>query len=647
MKRWSIALGGISADAHSVGLIVLRRALGENGYDVHYMGTQNSLESFFRAAERVDVVMISCMDGHLRHYLAEFPDLRLRFPAAVSGALWYAGGNIALHDPRRVHDDVRRLGFSRVFTGYVEVSTVLGALAADLAGRRPRSCPPPAALPAPGPAGRGVLPLEPPPPDDRLDAAEFHRLREGVLTTWPTGGDARDLADNARFLLRQPSFAGAQARAEARPRRPRPLLHPRSGVALADRQLAAFRTLSRYGADVLSYQVDSLTRNNAYAMAADAIAESRETGTSALNGFPMVNHGVRTLRRIGALIGRPLQTRHSTRDPRLLAEISCAGGVTAFEGGAICYNIPYFRDYPLAVALRRWQYVDRLAGIYAEDYGVIIDREFFGTLTAVLIPPCLAIVVNLIQALLAVAQGVQSVSLGYAEQGNRTQDVAAIRVLRELGGKYLANMGYHGVRMNTVFHQYMAAFPADRERARQLIVASGATARLSGATRVMVKTPVEAVMIPSVEDNVEGLALARQGAESAGPAMVDERAVAAEMAVIREEVEQIFESVITCGGGSLTAGVVRAFARGHIDIPFAPSRENRGEVITARDAQGAVRLLDPGRLRLSAEIIAFHRDKIAERRAAEERPVRGDWELVERDVHQITCGRYPRWPLHE
>lgn len=53
-----------------------------------------------------------------------------------------------------------------------------------------------------------------------------------------------------------------------------------------------------------------------------------------------------------------MQVRHSTSDPRLLAEISYAGGATSFEGGAVCYNMPYYKDYPLDESLNCWRYVD-------------------------------------------------------------------------------------------------------------------------------------------------------------------------------------------------------------------------------------------------------------------------------------------------
>src|SRR5262249_41396073 len=157
------------------------------------------------------------------------------------------------------------------------------------------------------------------------------------------GYEARDLDENASVLQEQPWLACALRKVAARP-----LVQPRSGVARVNDQAHLFRVLKAAGADVLSYQIDSLSRNNDYAAAEEGISNSgRGTQGCALNGFPLVNHGVAALRRIAAEIRVPLQTRHSTRDPRLLAELSYAGGISAFEGGPICYNIPYYKDLPL------------------------------------------------------------------------------------------------------------------------------------------------------------------------------------------------------------------------------------------------------------------------------------------------------------
>lgn len=618
MKRtYRILLGGLGGDSHSVGLHILHRALVAQGYRVEFLGTQNTLEDFTRRASGFDVVMISNMDGHAEHYLKEF-----RPPAAAPGrrALWFLGGNLTVGDTEGYQDRFERQGFDRVFVKFVDLTTVLDCLARSLQGREPVS----------------------------LDAVErrdeqFFREREEVLAAWPTGRAAASLEDNAAFLREQPSFPRLLAETDAglRPM----VVQPRSGVPGVDEQIALFRHFRAAGAAALSYQVDSLTRNNRYADAAEAIATSARTGHTVLNGFPVVNHGVEALRRIVVEIGVPLQSRHSTRDPRLLAEISYAGGVTAFEGGPICYNIPYYKNYPLREALATWRYIDRLSGIYFKRFGIPLDREFFGTLTATLIPPSIAIASNLVEAVLAAQQGVKCVSLGYAEQGNRIQDIAAIRVMAEVSREVLAGLGYKDVAVHTVFHQYMAAFPQSEQRAEELIFGSSVTASLAGATRILTKTPAESRQIPRVEDNVRGLTLTRLGIEAARGRQVPQ-GVEDEAHILRREVLAIFESLLDCGYGDLDEGVVRGFDLGLLDIPFAPSVYNRGEVQTARDVHGAVRFLRTGALRFDVEVRDFHEHKMEERRRAEGFTGRNrDYLLVESDVLRVPRELYQAWPL--
>ena len=633
----TILLGGIGGDSHSVGLTILRQALTTNGYQVRYLGTQNDLGEFFRLAALCNAVMISSMDGHTRYYLREFPELLKQFQ--IQGTRWYLGGNLHIGDALGYEALFREMGFDRVFVNFVDVSTVLQLLAADLAETEPAPAWPALWEQSQTETLHPTFSVS----DDLLDDESFESSRCEVLESWRTGAQARDLDENAAFLARQPSWSALQRRVGegGHP----PLIQPRSGVSLVEEQISLFQAFKSAGAHALSYQVDSMTRNNNYVGADEAIRESRATGLPTLNGFPVINHGVGGLRRIISEVKVPLQTRHSTRDPRLLAEISYAGGVTAFEGGAICYNIPYYKDYPLRQSLKTWQYVDRLTGLYYERYGILLDREFFGTLTATLIPPSLAIAVNLIEALLAVGQGVRCVSLGYAEQGNRAQDIAAIRTLKAMAGEVLNHLGYQNVQVNTVFHQYMAAFPGEPERAEELIYNSAITMSLSGATRVIVKTPVEAVKIPTLRDNVHGIGLVMRGMADAVCHRVDETRVAAECSIIRREVQAMLDAVIVCGNGCIAEGVVKGFSNGFLDIPFSPSVHNRHEVMTARDVEGAVRYLSCGSLPFDRELREFHETKMAERRRAEGLREQQSYLLVEQDVMRIPRGQYECWPL--
>lgn len=563
----TVLLGGIGGDSHSVGLTILRQALSMSGYRVRYIGTQNRLEDFFHLAPLANVVMISCMDGHARYYLRGFPELMKQY--GMRGTRWYLGGNLHLGEANGYERQFLEMGLDRAFVKFVDVRTVLDVLAKDLEGITPAAdCP---TLWEQANAARAYLPAAV--PDELLDHRMFERQRTEVLAGWRTGHRAQDLATNAEFLSRQPSFPKIQAHVNSG--KSQILIQPRSGVPRVKEQIKLFKAFKSVGASVLSYQVDSLTRNNNYAGADEAIRESEISGGSTLNGFPVINHGVPALRRIISEVESPLQTRHSTRDPRLLAEISYGGGVTSFEGGAICYNVPYYKDYRLDESIKTWRYVDRLTGLYYERFGIRLDREFFGTLTATLIPPCIAIVVNILETIFAVRQGVKCVSLGYAEQGHRTQDIAAIRMLGEMTDEVLRNLGYRDVQINTVFHQYMAAFPDAPQRAEELIYNSAISAKLSGATRIIGKTPCEAYKIPCLEDNVHGLNLISQGVRDAAQVHLDEEGVAAECAIIRREVQDILGSLVLCGQGDIAEGVVKGFRKGFRHSFFTQRAQQR------------------------------------------------------------------------
>ncbi|MGA9769975.1 MAG: methylaspartate mutase subunit E [Blastocatellia bacterium] len=633
-----VVLGGIGGDSHSVGLTILRQGLAMKGYRVCYLGIHNRLEDFFSMAAFSNVVMISCMDGHASYYLREFPEFMKQYKAHRQ--IWYLGGNLHIGDGSGYERKFGEMGFSRVFVKFVDIGTLLSLLDRDLYGVDPvMNCPTlwERSAQVSGRLSASVT-------DEKLDPVYYEQTRRDVLQHWKTGHAARDIEANASFLISQPSFSEFQAKVNSQ-RMPM-LFQPRSGVALVDEQIKLFKAFKSAGARVLSYQVDSLTRNNAYTTAEEAIIDSKASAKSTINGFPIVNHGVPLLRRVIQEVCAPLQTRHSTRDARLLAEISYAGGVTSFEGGAICYNIPYYKDYPLDQSIRRWQYIDRLTGLYYDRFGIVLDREFFGTLTATLIPPSLAIVSNIIESVLAARQGVKCLSLGYAEQGNRVQDIAAIRTLRPMTSEVLHNLGYKNIQINTVFHQYMAGFPESYERASDLIFNSSITAALSGATRLILKTPVEALRIASMEDNISGINLVKRGISAAAFEELSKDRIDQECDIIRREVQSILESLIYCGQGDIAQGVVSGFEKGFIDIPFSPSLFNRGEVVTARDNQGAVRFLSIGNLQFDRELRDFHQDKMAERRRAEGLySQKQDYLLVERDVLQIARGQYQQWPL--
>ena len=265
----------------------------------------------------------------------------------------------------------------------------------------------------------------------KISKNEFMDLREEALKGWYTGKDV-DLEDSFEFhhsLEENKIFSKKLIKAKENNQT---LVQPRAGVALVDEQIKLLSYLQNESqADLLPTTIDSYTRQNAYEDAQKGIMESIKNNKSMLNGFPAVNHGVDSCRRIIKSLDIPVQVRHGTPDARLLSEITYAGGFTSFEGGGISYNIPYAKNVSLESTLRNWQYVDRLTGLYEEE-NISINREPYGPLTGTLVPPCISHAVAIIETLLAAEQGVKNISVGYGQCGNIVQDIAAIKSLEEL-----------------------------------------------------------------------------------------------------------------------------------------------------------------------------------------------------------------------
>jgi methylaspartate mutase epsilon subunit len=389
-------------------------------------------------------------------------------------------------------------------------------------------------------------------------------------------------------------------------------------------------------ADLLPTTIDSYTRLNRYDEAEAGISKSRETGRSMLNGFPAVNYGVDICRTVTSALKNPVQVRHGTPDARLLTEISISGGFTSYEGGGISYNIPYSKNHSLEKTIAHWQYTDRLVGMY-EEAGVSINREPFGPLTGTLIPACISNSVAIIESILAATQGVKDITVGYGQCGNLIQDVAAIRSLNILTRKYLDRFGFTDVRITTVFHQWMGGFPQDESKSFGVISWGAAAAALAKATKVIVKTPHEAMGVPTKEANASGLRATKQVISMLKDQdFLEIPAVITESEIIMKEIKCILDKVEELGKGDFALGAIAAFEAGVIDVPFAPSRFNAGKLMPARDNDGAIRLLEVGNLPFTQDLKNFHRKKLEERGAFEKRPV--SFQMVIDDVYAIGKG---------
>ncbi len=469
----------------------------------------------------------------------------------------------------------------------------------------------------------------------RLSEENFNRERDDVLSSWPSGRDAdfKEALSFHRGISGKKNFALAMKEADEEGH---VLLQPRAGVALVDEHIRLLRYLEET-ADLLPTTIDAYTRQNRYEEAQKGIEKSLQAGRSLLNGFPAVNHGVRACRRVVESVRKPVEIRHGTPDARLLAEITLAAGFTSYEGGGISYNIPYTKKIPLETSIAHWRYVDRLVGKYQEE-GVTINREPFGPLSGTLVPPCISHSVAVIEGILALEQGVTSITLGYGQAGNFVQDIAAMYALKECADTYFKKAGFSDYHLSTVFHQWMGGFPEDESKAFGVICWGSMIAALSGATKVIVKTPHEAMGIPTMQANLQGLKATRQVIsmlrEQAGINMYE---IDDEKQRIIKEVNLILNAVERLGDGDWGEGAAKAFKAGIIDVPFAPSIHNSGKLLPVRDNKGAIRIMNAGGVPLSSELKEFHSHQIEERSREEQRD--SGFQMVIDDIYAISKGR--------
>lgn len=356
-------------------------------------------------------------------------------------------------------------------------------------------------------------------------------------------------------------------------------IQPRCGVGALPAMAALLKTLEAAAApDMLTLTIDSHTRLGAFDRAAAVLAES----PGRLNGFPLVAHGWRAGAALDAMIAAPLQVRHGSPDGRRLFAEALAAGLTSFEGGPIGYNIPYCRDVPLSESLAAWGEIEEAVGALAA-MGVTVEREFFGSLTGVAVPPSIALACVTLEAMLALRAGARVLSLSVPQGGCMAQDVAALACVPALAAEFLP-----GAEVHAILHQFMGVFPAGRDAADALIFAGGVAARLGGASKVITKTWAEAHGVPTAWANAAGLNLTRAAVSGRIPYPApDAGEVAAETAQILAEARELIGPL--AAEPDLSAAVVAAFRDGRLDVPFPASRAARGRVMPVRDAKGAIR----------------------------------------------------------
>jgi len=472
---------------------------------------------------------------------------------------------------------------------------------------------------------------------ERWDDAFFDAQREVALAGWRTGAEV-DIDEAVRFHKSRPALSNVpRKRAWAR-ETGNMLIQPLAGVPTLAGHIELMRHLQDDGtADILPSQIDSFTRTQQYAAAEEGIKNSEKSGEELINGYPIVNHGVKGTRQVVSAVDVPIEMRIGTVHPQLAAEIAFASGMSSTTAGPIYYNAHYSRDMTFAGAIFNWQYVFRLIGRYRER-GVPIGLQIHGIGNSTAFPNTLLGVCCVLETLIAAAQGARSFSLDARFMGSMVQDAAAVRAIREIAEEYVERFGYADSVITIDRKDWGGRYPEDVGRAYGLTCYNVVGGILAGANEYIAKSVNEAIGIPDKQANANTLKAIRQviGLMRCQHVALDPKPIDAEVYYMKLEMHTVLDKLLELGDGDAVLATTRGFETGMLDLPFAASRQCRGEMMVARDAEGAVRYLDVGQVPIPNEVLDYHRECMAKRVAIRKREI--DYKAIVDDIFSISRG---------
>jgi len=480
----------------------------------------------------------------------------------------------------------------------------------------------------------------------RIAEEEFLKMRQKVLAAWPTGRDV-DLEEAVEYQQKLPeskNFARVLAKYHEEGKTG---LFPRAGVPVVEEEIELVRSLNAVGVSLIPLTTDSYTRNLQLDLAQKGLEESIRTGKPKLNGYPIINHGVKTNRRVVEACEGAFDPRSSRMANSLVGEIAFASGMTAMPNSFFGWIGGYDKKATIEECIETAQYLGRLIGFYI-DRGIIISTDCHGWLPNGVIPMYVNIATQIIEALISAEQGVKSVVPLINLQGNINQDIADVRATPNLYKKYLQKFGYNDVMIPGLIGSQVPlfAFPQDIGSAFGYINYTATIAAIAKLDACSVKTIDEALGVPSMESHVQTYRSAnwifnvvRQQRFEIDSQEINQEEKMTEMAVTA-----ILDKVIDMGDGDIAVGVVKAVEAGVLDSPFSVNIHVRDQVLGARDLQGACRYIEYGNLPIPKEVRQYNDEKVRERELKEGRKI--DYNVSIEDFWAISkgmlVGRGPR-----
>ncbi len=482
--------------------------------------------------------------------------------------------------------------------------------------------------------------MEPQIRNKRIDEDVFLKMRASVLAQWPTGAEV-DLGEALDYQKRLPDSKNFMKITQKLHEEGRTVVFPRAGTALVEDSISLYRKLEETGVPYLPVTTDSYTRLLQFEKIEKALDEEKRTGNKVLNGYPIINQGVKQTRRIvESVTTGAFDPRMSYKAQPLGCEIAFASGMTGMPTGAFISWGAYEKNATLEECIANSQYISRLMGYYA-DRGVIITTDNHGWIPTGVQPMSVNLATVIAEAMMAAEQGVKSVVPVVHLMGSMPQDLAWIDATPRLMREYLDKFGYGDVVLPGVFAAHTPLFPMPQGTGGAFAFPgyTAVVAALGKVESVFLRTIDEALGVPTEKahaDTYESanwlFSVIRGQRLNLHMNEIDEEKRIAEM-----EIRAILDKVLEMGDGDVIRGCIKAANAGVLDSSFSPNRHVRDEVIGVKDCRGAIRYKEFGNLPIPEEAKQFHREKVAEREEKEGRKM--DYEATIRDFWAFSKGR--------
>ena len=473
----------------------------------------------------------------------------------------------------------------------------------------------------------------------RLDDDVFLKRRKEVLSLWHTGKevDLDEAVEYNKRLQSLPDVRNTSMKMKIAKENNELYAVTGMGKSTVDEHIELLQYVEKEGnGQLLTISPDSLTRYNRFEEVQKHMEESERTGESKLNGVPVVNIGVSGVRRIVEAVHSPVTLRGGMPDGRLLAEVLCAGGVSANGPDLLMDFWQHSAKTPYEYVVETHQYVGRLMGYY-EEHGVPQYTGLQGFYGAG-IPPSLQSASTIVPALLLAEQGIKNIGIHCTGHGNLVQDVAANAARENVLRYYLDKFGFGDAEIYKSVSLSLMQYPSDLGGSLAVMFMNTLMGKLVGAQQNDVRTMAEAKAIPTKENIADTLRITRTMTNFIQNQKIEmnREELALQTAMEEKEVKAIIDKVLEFGDGDILVGTEKAIESGVLDSPFAANRAAKGKVMGVKDSEGAIRYFDVGNLPFSKEIVDYHKEKIAQREIKQGKKVGYDT-LVD-DIYAISKG---------